>query len=284
MLRAVLIPLILAVFGPAALAQTAAPGSGPDISPELGALFDAVGMDENFEILAEIGLADAVELEDSMFPGRGGAAWRAILTGFYQPEPLQARFTQAFPADRMSREEMTAVTAFYRTDLGQRIVAGELSAWRAISDAASEEAANAAYFQLLEENSPRLALLSEFIEVNGFVDLNVSGALNSNFAFYRGLSDAGAYEQALPPAMMLNEVWAQEPEIRRETVLWLYSFQLMAYQGLSDAEIETYVAFSQTPAAQAYNAALFIGFDMVFETMSYQLGSAAALFMSGERL
>ena len=282
MLRAALIALFLAVFGQAALAQNSVPGS--EISPELAALFEAVGMDENFEILAEIGLADAIGLEETMFPGRGGDAWRAVLTGFYQSGPLQATFTGAFPADRLSEEAMAQVTLFYSTDLGQRIVAGELTAWRAISDDATEEAANAAYFQYLEENDPRLGLLSQFIEVNGFVDLNVSGALNSNYAFYRGLSDSGAYDQALPPAVMLNEVWGQEPEIRRETVLWLYSFQLMAYEGLSDAEMETYIAFSETPAAQTYNAALFAGFDAVFETMSYRLGSAAALFMTGERL
>jgi len=282
MLRAALLPLFLVFFGQAALAQNATPGG--EISPELGALFESVGMDENFEILAEIGMADAIGLEDNLFPGRGGDAWRAVLTGFYQSGPLQDIFSQAFPSDRLSPEDVAQVTLFYSTDLGQRIVSGELTAWRAISDEATEEAANAAYFQLLEDNGARADLLSRFIEINGFIDLNVQGALNSNYAFYRGLSDAGAYEQALPPAMMLNEVWGQEPEIRRETVLWLNSFQLMAYEGLSDAEMETYIAFSDTPAARAYNAALFAGFDAVFETMSYRLGSAAARFMTAERL
>jgi len=282
MLRTAVTALFLAVAGPPALAQNAS--AEVTISAELSALFEAVGMAENFEILAEIGMADAIGLEDNLFPGRGGDAWRAVLTGFYQSGPLQDTFSQAFPADRLSSEDMAQVTLFYNTDLGQRIVSGELTAWRAISDEATEEAANAAYFQLLEDNGPRADLLSRFIEVNGFIDLNVQGALNSNYAFYRGLSDAGAYAQALPPAMMLNEVWAQEPEIRRETVLWLYSFQLMAYEGLSDAEMETYIAFSATPAGRAYNAALFTGFDAVFEAMSYRLGSAAALFMTGERL
>ena len=48
--------------------------------------------------------------------------------------------------------------------------------------------------------------------------------------------------------------------------------------------METYIAFSETPAARAFNAALFAGFDAVFEAMSYRLGSAAALFMTGQRL
>lgn len=279
MLRAALTSLILVLASGPGVAQTA-----PEISPELQALFAAVEMEENFEILAEIGLEDAVDLEETLFPGRGGAAWRGILSGHYRAAPLQQVFVESFPQDRMSAAEISAATRFFASDLGQRIIAGELEAWRAISDEETETAANDVYFRMLEENAPRIEQLTRFNEVNGFVDLNVSGALNSNYAFYRGMSDAGAYEQALPPAMMLNEVWGQEPEIRRNTVLWLYSFQVMAYEDLTDAEMEAYIAFSETPAAQAYNAALFAGFDAVFETMSYRLGTTAALFMSGDTL
>lgn len=283
MLRAALTTVFLALAIGPAQAQTTAP-AGPAISPELQALFAAVEMDENFEILAEIGLEDAVGLEETLFPGRGGAAWRGILSGYYQPDPLQQVFVESFPQDRMSAADIAAVTQFFASPLGDRIIAGELEAWRAISDEATEIAANEVYFRLLEEDAPRIEQLTRFNEVNGFVDLNVSGALNSNYAFYRGMSDAGAYEQALPPAMMLNEVWGQEPQIRRDTVLWLFSFQIMAYEDLTDAEMEAYIAYSETPAAQAYNAALFAGFDAVFETMSYRLGSTAALFLSGETL
>lgn len=282
MLRAARILVFVLAGSTAAIAQSAP--EDPVISEGLQALFDAVEIQENFTILAEVGLQDAIGLEDTLFPGRGGAAWRSILGGLYEPDALRSAFMSGFPTDRMSVDEMERVTTFYSTELGQRIVEGELVAWREISRAEVEATANDVYFQHLEDNNPRIALLGRFNDVNGFVDLNVSGALNSNFAFYRGMSDTGAYEQAVPQSMMLNEVWGQEPEIRRDTVLWLYSFQLMAYAGLSDTEIETYIAFSETEAGQAFNTALFAGFDAVFEVMSYRLGSAAALFMSGENL
>jgi hypothetical protein len=119
---------------------------------------------------------------------------------------------------------------------------------------------------------PRIDLLTDFIETNDLVERNVSGALNSNFAFYRGLSDGGAFEVEIPEELMLAEVWGQEPELRRDTIEWLYSFQLSAYSGLEDADIEAYTAFSATDAGAALNAALFAAFDTVFNQLSYELG------------
>jgi hypothetical protein len=119
---------------------------------------------------------------------------------------------------------------------------------------------------------PRLDLLTAFIETNDLVERNVSGALNSNFAFYRGLSEGGAFEVEIPEELMLSEVWGQEPELRRDTIEWLYSFQLSAYSGLEDADIEAYTAFSATDAGTALNAALFAAFDTVFNQLSFELG------------
>jgi hypothetical protein len=79
---------------------------------------------------------------------------------------------------------------------------------------------------------------------------------------------------------MLAEVWGQEPELRRDTIEWLYSFQLSAYAGLQDADIEAYSAFSATPAGANLNAALFAAFDEVFNQLSYELGEAAAGFIA----
>jgi hypothetical protein len=70
----------------------------------------------------------------------------------------------------------------------------------------------------------------------------------------------------------LSEVWGQEPELRRDTIEWLYSFQLSAYSGLSDADIEAYTAFSETEAGAALNAALFAAFDTVFNQLSFRAG------------
>ena len=279
MLRAICLSFSLVFGAGAALAQGAV-----ELRADTLAMLDAVGMEQSFEIMVQAGTRDGRGLEDDLFPGRGGGSWSSVVDRIYTPDALRAVFHSGFPEDRLSEDRAGEILAFFSSDLGQRIVAGELAAWAAITDQAVEDAANEVYFQHLANADPRLDLLNRFTEVNGFVDFNVMGALNANFAFLRGMSDGGAYERPVPQDMILTQVWQSEPEIREDTVLWLYSFQLLAYADLTNAELEAYIAFSETEAGQLYNSTVFAGYDAVFSEMSYRLGNAAAIFMTGEPL
>ncbi|RMA41434.1 DUF2059 domain-containing protein [Rhodophyticola porphyridii] len=251
-------------------------------NPDLHALFQAMGLYDVLEIMSIEGIEYGQDLEAEMFPGQGGAAWRAIVSRIYNLDRLTSAFETALPADAFSEEEFADLAAFFASDIGQRIVEGEVVARREIMDPVVEEAANIIYREELAAMSPRLELLETFNDANSLVDLNVAGALNSNFAFYRGLADGDAFEIDLPEDIMLAEIWGQEPEIREETVLWLYSYQLMAYDELSDADLQAYIDLSNSSAGQALNRALFAAFDAMFEAVSYDLGAAAALFVAGE--
>lgn len=277
MLRAICLSVSLVIGAGPALAQSA-----PPLREDTLAMLDAIGMEQSINIMVQAGVRDGRGLEDDLFPGRGGAAWGGVVDRLYAPDTLRAYFYEGFPEDRLAQDRAAEITAFFSSDLGERIVEGELTAWEAITDQAVEDAANEVYFQHLAEANPRLELLERFTEVNGFVDFNVMGALNANFAFLRGMSDGGAYERPIPEDMILTQVWQSEPDIREDTILWLYSFQLMAYADLTDEELEAYIAFSESEAGQLYNSTVFAGYDAVFSEMSYRLGNAAALFMTGE--
>lgn len=277
MLRAICLSVSLVIGAGPALAQSA-----PPLREDTLAMLDAIGMEQSINIMVQAGVRDGRGLEDDLFPGRGGAAWGSVVDRLYAPDTLRAYFYEGFPEDRLAQDRAAEITAFFSSDLGERIVEGELTAWEAITDQAVEDAANEVYFQHLAEANPRLELLDRFTEVNGFVDFNVMGALNANFAFLRGMSDGGAYERPIPEDMILTQVWQSEPDIREDTILWLYSFQLMAYADLTDEELEAYIAFSESDAGQLYNSTVFAGYDAVFSEMSYRLGNAAALFMTGE--
>lgn len=250
--------------------------------PALFALIDALGVYDILEIMSAEGVAYADTLEADMFPGRGGPAWSAMVARIYAVDRLVADFEANWPRDGLTEADVAALTAFFDSGAGRRLIEGEIAARRRIMDPDVEEAANAIYRDALAAGDPRLALLEAFIEANSLVDLNVAGALNSNFAFYRGLVEGGAFEEELPEELMLQEVWGQEAEIRADTVLWLYSYQMMAYSAASDADLEAYVALSRTPAGRALNRALFAAFDVMFEAVSFELGVAAAQFISGE--
>ena len=86
----------------------------------------------------------------------------------------------------------------------------------------------------MAERDPRLDLLDRFAEANDLIEENVSGALNSNLAFYRGMSEGGAFTGAeMTEEEMLSEVWSQEDDIRAETAGWLYPFLMLAYESVS---------------------------------------------------
>ena len=64
--------------------------------------------------------------------------------------------------------------------------------------------------------------------------------------------------------------------ITAETEDWLYAYLLASYAGLSDDEMQTYIAFARTDAAQAFNGVLFDSFGTVFTSISRALGRAVA--------
>lgn len=277
MLRAICLSFSLVLGAGPTLAQNTV-----SLREDTLAMLDAIGMEQSIRIMVQAGTRDGRGLEDDLFPGRGGAAWGNVVDRLYSHDSLRAHFYEGFPEDRLTEDRAAEILDFFSSDLGMRIVEGELSAWEAITDPDVEAAANEVYFQRLAEADPRLDLLERFTEVNDFVDFNVMGALNANFAFLRGMSDGGAYERPIPEDMILTQIWQSEPDIREDTILWLYSFQLMAYADLSDEELDAYISFSESEAGQLYNSTVFAGYDAVFSQMSYRLGNAAALFMTGE--
>ncbi|WP_071675252.1 hypothetical protein [Nioella nitratireducens] len=255
-----------------------------DLAPRTQTMLQSIGVSESLDIMRDAGRRDAAGLEEQLFPDRSNTGWSAFVDRLYAPGTLESVFVADFPEDRLTRENTAAIVAFFDSALGRRIIDGELTAWRAMLDPDVEEAAYEIYDQHRADGDPRLDLLEEFTSVNGFIDYNVMGSLNSNYAFLSGLSEGGAYPRPVPESELLAQVWQQEPTLREDTVRWLYSFQLMAYSGLSDDDLSAYIAFCETSAGQLYNQVLFQGYDAVFTAMSGRLGQAAAMFMTGEAL
>lgn len=239
---------------------------------------------EMIAVMQDEGIAYGDDLEDQLFPGAGGARWDGIVAGIYDEPALLQRFQSAFSARLAADPQaMDQIVGFFATDRGQRILSLEIAARRALLDEAAEEAAAVSVDDMRARDDPRLALLERFAAANDLIEQNVSGALNANFAFYQGMSDGGAFDAAkMTEADMLADVWSQEPEIRAETESWLYPFLALAYEPLSDADLQAYLAFSESGASRAMNAAMFAAFDEVFREISRDLGRAAAEMLSGQ--
>lgn len=272
MLRATLTALTLALTPVAALA---------DRDEKVGTLFDALGLPEILDVMRAEGVVYGGDLQDQMFPGRGGPSWAAVVEQIYDTGTMAATVRDAL--DRgLDDDDLDPLLDFFTSARGARIIGFEVSAREAMIDEAVEEAAEVALADMQADEDPRLELIEAFVVANDLVASNVMGAMNSNYAFYLGLMDAGAFDQAMTESEVLADVWAQEDEIRADTEIWVYSYLAMAYQPLDDADLEAYVALSETDAGRALNRALFAGFDEMYVAISRALGGAAARFMMGE--
>jgi hypothetical protein len=254
-----------------------------EVPQDIQELVQALAIPEIIQVMRQEGLDFGDELAEDMFPGRGGDKWHALLDSIYDADRMREITVVGF-AEALEGADTEDLTAFFLSPLGQLIIGLEISARRALLDEEVDEANKAHVVELIKAGDPRIDLIREFIEVNGLLENNVVGALNSNFAFITGLVEGGAFPEVRTERQMLNDVWEQEDAIRVDTAEWLYAFLTMAYSPLSDAELIAYTDLSRTPEGQALNTALFAGFDEMFEGISHALGLAAAQMMVGEDL
>lgn len=244
-------------------------------------LYEALGLPEIVEIMAEEGRLHGEEVEADMFGRGGGPSWDAYVAAVYDPDRMDAEL-RAKLLDALAPVDLDPLLAFFRSERGRRIVGLEVSAREALIDPAVEEAAIDAVGTMRKRRDPRLDLLRDFAEANDLIESNVAGSMTSSLAFFEGLAEGGAFEDGLSEEEMLATVWGQEQDIRRETREWVYAYLALAFEPLSDADVEAYTALSQTPEGRALTGAMFRAFDEMLADIARRLGLGAARFMAGE--
>lgn len=253
------------------------------VRADVEALYEVMGMDRIIAIMREEGLSYGAEMATDFLNGAGGPDWERTVDRIYDTEKMARTLKDGFGA-ALEGTDTDALVAFFRSDTGAEIIALEISAREALLDEAVEDASVTQLEAAQAGNDPRLALIRNYIDTNDLIESNVVGALNSNYAFYTGLADGGAFPFELTEQQIISDVWGQEAEIRAETTEWIQSYLLMAYQPLSDDQIEAYIDLSRTPEGSALNRALFDGFNDMFTQISRSLGLAASIYMGGQEL
>jgi hypothetical protein len=265
-----------------AIGLTLSPAFAQAPTPE-EQLFTALKLPEILGVMREEGIAYGAEIGGDLFPGAIDPDWSAQVELIYDTDRMEAQSLADFTAE-LEGADIAPMLAFFTTEPGQSFAALELSARSALLDDAVEAASKDVAATAMLNNTPRYQLVARFAAANDLIETNVVGALNSNYAFYQGLMQGGAMQEGLTEDEVLASVWDQEGEIRKTTTEWVMSFLLMAYQPLSDADLEAYIAFSETPQGQDLNRAMFDAFDGMFTDISKSLGLASASYMVGDTL
>lgn len=280
--------MLLSRLALAALLATAAPllaetvTEDPKAEVSVDQLAEVLQLDALFAVLRDEGLAHGTTLEEDMFPSGGGAEWQAAVSDIYAVDRLRSGFDAVLQEQLASDPAaLTEITEFFGSELGKKILGLEVEARRAFLDTAAEEAARVAADDAAAARDPKVAQVRRMIEAADLLEMNVAGALSGNLAFMTGMASTGAYGANVPEDQILSDVWAQEEQIRADTSTWLYAYLGLAYSPLTEAEMDAYVDFWESPAGQRLNAALFAAFDKVYRQVSYDLGRAAGRAIQG---
>lgn len=250
--------------------------------PAVARLAETMQLDRVLDVMRAEGLDYAETLAEDMFPGRGGPSWQAEVGKIYDQTRMQSEFLTAFSVALAGDPALPEAQVFITSDLGQKVISLEIAAREAMLDEAAEDAARVSWLEIEEAGQKRLRLIEEFAQVNDLMESNVTGAMNANLAFYRGLMKSAPAGMAMAEGDILAAVAEQEEQIRAETGDWLFPYLTLAYQPLSDDELQAYVDFSGSAPGQALNSALFAAFAVVFDRLSHDLGAATGMRMQGQ--
>lgn len=254
-----------------------------DAAADAEALFELMKLPQIISVMQQEGIAYGETLGEDMLAGNTGPDWMRMVGRIYDEERMVDRIRTEF-VQGLEGADLAALHGFYGSELGQELLSLELSAREAFLDEAVEDAARENAAVAMADETDRYQLVARFVEANDLVERNVMGAMNSNYAFFQGLAEGGAFGGDLSEDQILADVWAQEPEIRANTTEWVFAFSMLAYQPLGDEALERYVAFSESKAGQSINRVLFESFDGEFEEISHALGRAAAHEMTAQDL
>lgn len=243
---------------------------------------------ELFEIMAIEGRSSVLSEGAVPLQGRALADFERDVARIYDPSAMH----DAFVATLLSQLEPTPEVLddaldFAQTDLGKRVLRLEISAREAMLEDEVDEVARLALQEAREAEgdtqAARLEMIRARVDANDLTELNVSLGLNTSYAYYQGMMSENAVN-GLDDEQLLYLVWAQEPEIRLDIEDWIESYFMMAYQPLSDDELQEFIDYVSTPLAQGFNRAMFRAFDALFTDISVSVGRALGRRLTGEDL
>lgn len=244
-------------------------------------LVDVLKLREVAQILRVEGQVYAQEVNADMLGGAGGTGWNQQVDAIYDPDRMVEVLRSALEVE-LQGDVLEDTISFFASPLGTRIVTLENAARKTLADQAAEDAARARYVELSAAPTKRLTAITDLAEAGDMINRNVTTAMNANFQFLRGLADSDVVDST--EEEILADVSDDLDAITQDTTTWLFGFFLLAYDPLSDAEVQRYIDFSKTEAGMALNRALFAGFGKAYEDISYALGQAVGLNMLAEEL
>ncbi len=243
-------------------------------------LMRAMHVQDTMDIIAQEGRNQAQDFSKTLFESTGGAFFNSQVAELYDPSWMRGQIAQSVSVG-MSDTQIEQAAIFFESQLGQTIVSLENSARQAMTDDAVYEMAQQSYAQA-ETDSNFYRLVDEYVQINNLIELNVRSSFNAEYAFIRGLTTG--QEGATDDDALLAKLLSKGEKTEEETTEWIYSYLLLAYKPLNEAQMRENIAFSRTEAGRALNKSLFEAYDQMMVEITFNLGEAVARAMRASDL
>ncbi len=269
-------------------------GVAPAIAQNHGSEFEtlagALHISDTIAIMRDEGLVYADQVAAAMLEEGATDGWQRQIAQLYDTGRMEQLVLQGLER-ALDGADLAPMLAFYTGDTGQRAVTLELAARRAFLDASAEQAARAAATEAATlSDGPQADLLKRIrrlIESGDLIERNVTASLNADMMFWRGIIDAGGpgpVGDEGDEADLVDAVTATLDETRRETEAWMAAFLMVACGPLTPEQMDEYTTFFETRDGRVLNAALFEGFNAMYDQLAYLLGRTAGTWMSSAPL
>ena len=188
---------------------------------------------------------------------------------------------EAALADSLAPDEIAAMTAFYQTDLGQRIRAAEVAAVKREGAAPSDSAAQ---IEELKRDPARNELFRRMDAALFASDISASMALSLMHAVASGLLEG----QDRPPTPEAREALEARLNAMHESISDQVRDQVIAtfvdtYRDVPIDDLRVYTEFLESEEARANYAAFQAAVDELLAERGAEIGRELAAFMKQKR-
>lgn len=249
------------------------PAAAQQQQPAVAELMRATALDVVFSQFSAT-IASSARAEDISRDEIFLRHWEATARTVFNAHLLHRRLARALE-DRFSAEDEATLRSFFESELGQRMTKLERDA--ALLGPTAQHAAISRGEMLLDGASViRVTQVDRLMEL---VSAEMSAAMvgQSVRALLLGLSVAHQRgEISVPWQEIDTQVQAMMPGLLVEIARTQRAMMSYAYRDLTDAELDTYVEFLATPAAQNFYAAAAYAVGRIVAESMAEFGSSLA--------
>lgn len=266
-----------AVLAAAAVAMSPLASAREAMSPAALATLSGVdkALDDVATSMADQGGDIAKEGEAIGEPGAFAAAWRKAALATFAPDKLKTSLAKRLTG-KLSPQEAFAVEDFYKSPLGQRIVAAEVAA----GGKAGQEQMMAEAAKLMEgllADQKRKAAIDAVGKAIQIENISTSIALNVSRAVMIGLASVETGAGRMTIEDIEQAIEQQKGEVATQMGAFATLSMAFAYRSLPMDDLKAYEVFLRSGPGAKYTDLVLKGLDAVLSEGGLAFGRALAL-------